>query len=80
MRIATYNIWNDESLPRRLPLLIDTIQKTDADIIALQEVPSSVYDAAAPLYPHSAADLPGRQARISSKVLYIRLTKGYFDL
>jgi len=60
VRIATYNIWNDESLPRRLPLLIDTIRKTDADIIALQEVPSSVYDAAAPLYPHSAyAQHPG---------------------
>lgn len=54
MRFATYNIWNDESLPRRAPLLIDTILRANADIIALQEVPSSLWDAVERLYPHSA--------------------------
>lgn len=39
MKIATYNIWNDnKNINARLKLLIMELKETDADIIALQEV------------------------------------------
>ena len=44
MRIATYNIWNEDSnFEIRAPQLIDEIQKVNADIIGLQEVPPRFY-------------------------------------
>lgn len=39
MKIATYNIWDDEAgMPYRFRQIIEEIIKTDADIICLQEV------------------------------------------
>ena len=45
MRLATYNIWNDRSIDRRLPQLVQEIKAINADIIGLQEVTQPVYDA-----------------------------------
>ena len=42
MKIATYNIWNHE-IGKRENQLIDEINKLDADIIGLQEVPPSFF-------------------------------------
>lgn len=39
MKIATYNVWNEtENLNIRTEQLIQEINRTDADIIGLQEV------------------------------------------
>lgn len=44
MKIATYNIWNDEkTLGLRTEQLLCVIRQTDADIIGLQEVPVDFY-------------------------------------
>lgn len=41
MRIVTYNIWNDErGWPDRLNQIYDEIEKQNADIICLQDVPN----------------------------------------
>ena len=45
MKIATYNIWNSESLAVRAEQLIQEINSVSADIIGLQEVPSGFYEA-----------------------------------
>ena len=43
MRIATYNVWNDnESINFRLEQLVQEIVQVNADIIALQEVSTSI--------------------------------------
>ncbi|MDO4740770.1 MAG: endonuclease/exonuclease/phosphatase family protein [Eubacteriales bacterium] len=54
MKIATYNIWNDESLPGRTEDLLREIVLCGADIIGLQEVPRAFYEAARGLYLHGA--------------------------
>ena len=44
MKIATYNIWNDENtLELRAKQILQEISKTDADIIGLQEVSAEFY-------------------------------------
>ena len=44
MKIATYNIWNDENtLELRTEQLLHKIRRADADIIGLQEVPAAFY-------------------------------------
>jgi len=43
MKIATYNVWNHH-IEKREEQLIETINKIDADIIGLQEVPSLFYE------------------------------------
>lgn len=53
MKIGTYNIWNSESLGIRTDSLLREILAKDLDILALQEVPSAFYEAAAALYPYS---------------------------
>lgn len=41
MILATYNLWNDpRTLESRLPALCEEIQSVNADVIALQEVPT----------------------------------------
>lgn len=57
MKIATYNVWNDESTTAlRLEPLLAEIARVDADVIALQEV-TSAFDQAArgrlPQYPYA---------------------------
>ncbi|MCL2373247.1 MAG: endonuclease/exonuclease/phosphatase family protein [Defluviitaleaceae bacterium] len=42
MKIATYNIWN-HNIEKREAQLIDILNKIDADIVGLQEVPSEFY-------------------------------------
>lgn len=45
MKIATYNIWNDEAtLDFRTAQILDEICKADADIIGLQEVSTAFYN------------------------------------
>lgn len=45
MKIATYNIWNDEAtLELRTKQIIEEICAVDADIIGLQEVSTEFYD------------------------------------
>jgi maltose 6'-phosphate phosphatase len=41
IRIATLNIWNHPSLPERLPALVSALALVNADLLALQEVPSA---------------------------------------
>lgn len=57
MKIATYNIWNDEAgMPFRFQQITDEITKTCADILCLQEVADEEQHnklAAACGYPHS---------------------------
>ena len=44
MKIATYNIWNDENtLELRTKQILEEIRKVDADIIGLQEVSTNFY-------------------------------------
>lgn len=44
MKIATYNIWNDEkTLELRAKQIMGEIRKVNADIIGLQEVPTDFY-------------------------------------
>lgn len=38
MKIATYNIWNNEEMNKRYQQIQDEIQAVDADILGLQEV------------------------------------------
>ncbi len=46
MRLATYNLWNDEeTLPVRLPLLCRTLRDLQSDVLALQEVSGGAYTA-----------------------------------
>lgn len=45
MKIATYNIWNDEStLELRAKRIVEEIRAVDADIIGLQEVSTEFYN------------------------------------
>ena len=45
MKIATYNIWNDEStLELRAKQILEEIRAVDADIIGLQEVSTDFYN------------------------------------
>ena len=44
MKIATYNIWNHETFDLRKKQIIKEINMIDADIIGLQEVPTSFYE------------------------------------
>lgn len=54
LKVATLNIWHDAGdWPARLPLIVDALRQTDADIIALQEV---LEDAAKGL-PNQAATI-----------------------
>jgi len=44
MKIATYNIWNDEAtFALRTEQILEEIRKVNADIIGLQEVPADFY-------------------------------------
>ena len=66
MKIATYNIWNDEkTLELRTEQLLHEIRQTDADIIGLQEVPVDFYRkylVKEPGYPyHVFAQYPGEE-------------------
>lgn len=56
MRLATYNIWNDErGGEARRGQIAEEIRATDADVIGLQEVhPALFHDRLAGLYPHAA--------------------------
>jgi len=53
MRIATYNIWNSETLHARTEDLLREIRMANADVIGLQEAPRAFFEAAAQLYPHA---------------------------
>lgn len=55
MRIATYNVWNDDRGGRaRREQLVHEIETVNADVIALQEVrPEQFRDDLAGLYPHA---------------------------
>lgn len=44
LKIATYNIWNEESMNRRFDSLVHEINIVDADIIGLQEVTTFFYE------------------------------------
>ena len=45
MKIATYNIWNDEAtLELRAAQILDEIRTVNADIIGLQEVSAKIYN------------------------------------
>lgn len=44
MKIATYNIWNNEEMEKRYQQIQDEIQAANADIIGLQEVTVSFYE------------------------------------
>ena len=44
IRIATYNIWNNEQQEKREKHILQEIYATRADVIGLQEVTSSFYE------------------------------------
>lgn len=56
MRIATYNVWNDERGGTvRQEQLVRAVAAVDADVMALQEVrPAQFRDGLAGLFPHAA--------------------------
>lgn len=39
LRFLTYNLLNDDTFEQRLPLIRDVLRATDADIVAVQELP-----------------------------------------
>lgn len=52
MRIATYNIWNsDRGYPERVRHIVDTLKSIDADIIGLQEVNETAWEAISSAFP-----------------------------
>lgn len=67
MRLATFNIWHNQGdWAARLPLLVEALRETDADVIGLQEV---LEDAAVGLPNQArtiAAALGGYEVRFSS--------------
>ena len=82
LRVASFNIWHDAGdWPARLPLLVEALRATDADVIALQEVledagkglPNQAETLARALGGYSAhffsTDPPGARRRYGNAIL-----------